>query len=119
MGEVLVRVKVSGPNGSAELDDVLVDTGAIHSMLERALADRLGIRPEVQTRFRIVGGHSVLPLGTAVFEVAGKRFRVPVILGDLNLVGLTTLEILGLAVDPVDETLVDKPGILYRATATA
>ena len=113
MGEVLVRVKVSGPSGTAELEDVLVDSGALHSMITRSVADSLGIRPEAHIRFRIVGGHSTLPLGTAILEIVGKRFRVPVILGDLNLVGLTTLEILGLTVDPIDQKLVEKPGFIY------
>jgi len=39
-----------------------------------------------------------------------------VILGDRNLVGLTTLEILGFAVDPVENKLVPKTGFLYPAS---
>jgi len=38
-----------------------------------------------------------------------------VILGDRNLVGLTTLEILGFAVDPVENKLIPKAGVLYPA----
>src|SRR5207249_894019 len=45
----------------------------------------------------------------------GQSFRVPVILGDRNLVGLTTLEIFGFAVDPVENKLIPKTGVLYPA----
>jgi len=100
VGEVLVQVKVHGPGGSAFLDDVLVDTGAIHSVIDRVIAERLRIVAEARAEFEIIGGTVELPLATAVLELDGRGFRVPVILGDQNLVGLTTLETLGFAVDP-------------------
>ena len=117
VGEVYTRVRVHGARGSAELERVLVDTGAIHSMIERAIADRLAISPEKRTRFAVIGGTIELPVGQALLEIEGQSFRVPVILGDRNLVGLTTLEILGLTVDPVDNKLVRKDGILYPMAA--
>jgi len=61
----------------------------------------------------IVGGSVELPLAIALLEIEGRSFRVPVILGDQNLVGVTTLETLGFEVDPVDRKLVVKPGILF------
>lgn len=114
MGEVYVRVRVHGLSGSRVLERVLVDTGAIHSMLERRLADDLGIRPEAHGRFAIIGGSVDLPLGIALLEMEGRSFRVPVILGDQNLIGLTTLETLGFAVNPIERKLVQKPGVIFR-----
>src|SRR5437899_2353668 len=105
VGEVYARVRVHGPRGSVELERVLVDTGATHSMVDRTIADRLGIPPERHTRFAVVGGTIEFPVGLALLEIEGQSFRVPVILGDRNLVGLTTLEILGFAVDPVENKL--------------
>ncbi len=93
----------------------MVDTGAIHSMINRAIADNLGIQSERRTRFAVVGGTVEFPVGLADLEIEGQSFRVPVILGDQNLVGLTTLETLGFGVDPVEGKLVPKPGILYAA----
>ena len=117
VGEVYTRVRAHGPRGSVELERVLVDTGAIHSMLERSVADRLGIQPEKRTRFEVVGGTIEFPVGQALLEIEGQSFRVPVILGDRHLVGLTTLEILGFAVDPVHNRLEAKDGILFPAAA--
>ncbi len=117
VGEVFVRIKIHGPLGSASLEQVLVDTGAIHTMLDQVLAADLGIRPEGRGEFTIIGGTTVLPLGMAVVEIEGKSFRVPVILGDQNLVGLTTLETLGFGVDPVERRLVPRPGVLFPAAA--
>jgi len=115
MGEVFTALKVHGPRGSAELPRVLVDTGAIHSMITRSLAERLGIEPEGSAIFDIIGGDLELPMGTAVLEIEGRSFRVPVILGDQNLVGLTTLETLLFAVDPTTERLVPRHGVLFTS----
>ncbi len=117
MGEVLVTMKVNGPSGSIELEGVLVDTGAIHSMIERSVAEQLGIRPEAKGLFGIIGGDVELPLATAILEIQGRSFRVPVILGDQNLVGLTTLETLGFAVDPTTQSLVHRRMPLFPAQA--
>jgi len=118
VGEVYVQVKVHGPRGSVVLDEVLVDTGAIHSMVDRATAELLGIVPEARGEFDIIGGSVELPLGTAVLEILGRSFRVPVILGDQNLVGLTTLETLSFAVDPTTQGLIARRGILFAASPT-
>jgi predicted aspartyl protease len=64
-----------------------------------------------------VGGTIEFPVRLALLEIEGQSFRVPVILGDQNLVGLTTLETLGFAVDPLDRKLVPKPGVLYPMIA--
>ena len=109
----MVTVKVHGPRGSVELPRVLVDTGATHSVIERSLAERLGIEPEARGTFDIVGGELELPLSTAVLEIEGRSFRVPVILGDQNLVGFTTLETLLFAIDPMTLKLIPRHGILF------
>jgi len=110
VGEVYVQVKVHGPRGSVVLDEVLVDTGAIHSMVDRATAELLGIVPEARGEFDIIGG--------SVELIHGRSFRVPVILGDQNLVGLTTLETLSFAVDPTTQGLIARRGILFAASPT-
>lgn len=88
-------------------------------MIEAALAERLGIQPESRMEFDIVGGFVELPLGTAVFEIEGRSFRVPVVLGDTNLIGLTTLETLQLTVDPIAGRLVSRRGILFPVPVAA
>lgn len=54
-------------------------------------------------------------MSTAVLEIEGRSFRVPVILGDRNLVGLTTLETLLFAVDPTTMKLTPRHGVLFPA----
>lgn len=115
VGEVYARVRVHGSRSSIELERVLVDTGATHSMITRGIADSLGIQPERTTRFAVIGGTIEFPVGLAVLEIEGQSFRVPVILGDRNLIGLTTLETLGFVVDPLENRLIPRPGILYPA----
>jgi hypothetical protein len=87
-------------------------------MVDRATAEVLGIVPEARGGFDIIGGSVELPLGTAVLEIRGRSFRVPVILGDQNLVGLTTLETLSFAVDPTTRDLIVRRGILFAASPT-
>ncbi len=100
-----------------ELERVLIDTGAVHSMIDRAIADRLGIPAERRTRCAVVGGTIEFTVGLVLLEIEGQSFRVPVILGDRNLVGLTTLETLGFTVDPLERRLVPKPRVMYPMTA--
>ena len=115
VGKVYTRVRVEGPRGSVELDRVLVDTGATHSMIERGIADDLGIQPERRMQFAVVGGTIEFPVGLALLEIEDRRFRLPVVLGDHNLIGLTTLETLGFGVDSVRKRLVPVRGILFPA----
>lgn len=119
MGEVYAHLKVHGPLGTEEVERVLIDTGATHSMVDRALADRLGIEPEATMKFVVVGGEVELPMGPAILELEGRRFTVPVVLGDRNLVGLTTLETLQFTVDPIGGRLVPRAGILFPAAPLA
>lgn len=113
VGEEYTALKVTGPSGSVELERILVDTGAMHSMIARSLADRLGIEPEGSAVVDLIGGDVELPMATAVLEIEGRSLRVPVILGDQNLVGLTTLETLLFAVDPTTERLIRRRGVLF------
>ncbi|MBI4416906.1 MAG: hypothetical protein HY557_07985 [Euryarchaeota archaeon] len=116
VGEVFVTLKVHGPRRSIELERVLVDTGAIHSMIEKSIADHLGIQPEARGVLDIVRGEVELSMSTAVLEIEGRSFRVPIILGDQNLVGLTTLETLLFAVDPTTQKLIPRHGVLFPAS---
>jgi len=98
---------------SAEL---LVDTGAVYSMLPRSLLVSLGITPRSQRQFQLGDGRRVRwEFGDAVFTVDGYQAPSPVIFGEENcphLLGAVTLEAMGVGVDPVNRTLIPIEGLL-------
>jgi clan AA aspartic protease len=88
----------------------LVDTGATYTAVPESLLDGLGIEREEIRRFRIADNRVVeYPMGETRLRLEGREFTAPVIFAPDDatpLVGMTTLEILGLGVDPVEEKLV-------------
>ena len=96
----------------------LVDTGAIYTMLPEDLLDGLGV-PRLETDVFEMADDSLVeyPLGDAVVRLQGRMRTVPVVfarVGNTPLVGATTLEILRLIVDPVEERLVPAPPVRAR-----
>jgi clan AA aspartic protease len=81
----------------------LVDTGATFSVLPSRVAERIGLKA--------AGGFSVeladgtvrkMPVATGVFRVDGRRAPATVLVAPAGepLLGVETLEVLGLSVDP-------------------
>jgi len=77
---------------------------------------RLGVRSLSQEEFRLAKGSKVVrKKGVAVFRHEGRVGRADVIFGeeaDSNLLGATTLESLGLSLDPLRRELKPLPMIL-------
>ena len=107
MGALEVSAKVAAPEARerAEEIDLLVDTGATFTVLPRELWARLGLAAEFQRQLRTADGRLLTRgQGTAYIEIDGHAGTVPVIEAgreDMPVMGVTTLEILGLAFDPV------------------
>ena len=95
--------------------EALVDTGATYSMIPSTVLDELGIEP-IETRMsRIADGSSVeLQTSWARFSAEGQNAVARVSFGPegIFLLGATTLEDLGLAVDPVDQRLISQESLL-------
>lgn len=89
----------------------LVDTGATFSKLPSAVLRRLGVRPDFETTVELGDGRRIRRrVGYVRVGLGRKRAPVPVMFGGRReepLVGATTLEILGLAPDPVRRRLVE------------
>lgn len=105
-----VTVAVSNPASRQpeEQIELLVDTGAMLSVLPRALLEQLGVAPIERRRFRAFGGVVQRETGGAVLRYDGTSAVVTVIFGepdDPPVMGVTTLEILGYQVDPISGTL--------------
>ncbi len=107
MGYVKVKVTVSNihkPDLKSELD-LLVDTGAIYTILSRERLLELGVEPRDKRRFKTADGRVIeRDVGAVEIEIKGHSTYSIVILGepsDAEVLGVTTLEELGLQVDPV------------------
>jgi predicted aspartyl protease len=96
--------------------ELLVDTGAVYSMLPRPVLVSLGITPRSRRQFRLRDGRTVVwEFGNALFVVDGYQAPSPVIFGEENcpqLLGAVTREAMGVGVDPVNKQLIPIEGLL-------
>jgi len=106
VGLTHVSVKVGNPANGRRAAEVrcLVDSGAIYSLIPRAVLQRLGIKPHSTREFVLANGDVIRRrLATATFEFEGRRGDSMVIVGepgDDPLLGVTTLDGFGLVLDP-------------------
>lgn len=89
--------------------EALVNTGSTMTSIAEHVLGGLGIRPKGQRRFRLSDDASALyPVGYARVRLECQEIIVMVAFlprGAAPLIGTTTLELMGLAVDPVDRKL--------------
>ena len=113
MGHVRIPLRIANPdnpNRSIEVPNALVDTGATWTAVPRALVSELGLRQVGTIRVRTAAGPQELEQSYAQLELAGKTLVTNISVSDTLdtvLVGVTTLEALGLAVDPVKGELIE------------
>jgi clan AA aspartic protease len=117
MGNVKVKAEIANPTAREEKVgvDCLVDTGAIYTMIPRPVLEKLKTAVTGRRRFKLANGRvEEFPLGEAYVEVQGIGATSLVVFGSEDsqpLLGVTTLELLGLQVNPVSGEL--KPLDLY------
>ena len=99
----------------------LIDSGAVYSLVPSPTLRRLGIRPHRKVEFNLADGSMITrQVGDAYFEFQGTGGAAPVIFGekgDEPLLGATTLESLGLVLDPFKRRLLPMR-MLLAAVAT-
>ncbi len=108
MGFVQVPVKLfAADNGREPVEvEMLVDTGAIFTLVPRPILEQLGVRPSGTRKFQTIEGRPIeRDVGVVLVEVQGQQppGPVPVIFGEANdgaVLGVTALESMGLKVDP-------------------
>lgn len=105
MGITFVDGSVSGPTGETESLRFLVDSGANYTLLPEATWRRLGIKPRRTMEFVLADGSVVeRQVGECEIELEAGRQHTPVVLGepgdDQPLLGVVTLEELGVVFDP-------------------
>ena len=88
----------------------LIDSGAVYSLVPASTLKKLGIRPYREVDFALADGTAVTRrVGDAYFEYHGEGGAAPVIFGekgDEPLLGATTLESIGLMLDPFRRRLI-------------
>ena len=118
MGHVRVTIKLAKPERwrePVEVQDALVDTGATFTTLSRSLAQRLGLEVFASQTVRIAAGPVDVDVSSAFLEYDGRRTVTPVWISDTYpgvLMGVFTLEALGLAIDPATGKLTESEFLL-------
>lgn len=96
--------------------EAMVDTGSTYTMLPASTLRDIGIAPTRNIRFTLANGSiESREAGEMRVIVDGNRAVATVIFGaedTLSLMGATTLEEVGLAVDPVKRRLVPTTALL-------
>ena len=118
MGLTVLTIEVANPAAPERRAAVefLVDSGAVYSLVPRAVLERLGIQPHGRERFRLADGSVIeRERGDAVFVYGSRRGAAPVIFaepGDATLLGAVTLESLGLVLDAIRRDLRPLPMVI-------
>ena len=117
MGIFNITIQIANLNGEHFEDvEVMVDTGAVTTVIPRSTLEGPGIQPTKRETFEYAGGERVqLDMAEARARVEGRDTTTWVIFGEEGatpLLGAYTLEGLLLAVDPYNERLIPVVGSL-------
>lgn len=111
MGLTNVKAIIKNPEHPQKeiVESFLVDSGATYSVVAKTTLEKLGIKPHRKMEFILADGRKVSrEIGDATFEYEGLRGAAPVVFGlrgDSSLLGVITLEALGLVLDPFKRKL--------------
>jgi len=117
MGLTVLEIEIGNPANPeiTEKIDLLIDSGAVYSVVPAPVLERLGIKPLTEQEFRLADGTKIVrKKGIALFKYGDKIGGADVIFGeegDSILLGAFTLEALGLALDPLKRELKPLPMI--------
>ena len=116
MGMTKLTVRIANPTDPKRYRDVefIVDSGATYTVVPKEILKEIGIRPRSKRQFLLANGDKYeRRMGTAEIEYKNIRGGAPLLFGekgDFPLLGVTSLEALGLNFDPLHQEL--KPIVL-------
>lgn len=119
MGEVRVQITVINLRTGARSEEItaLADTGATLTVVPGSLLENLAIEKVRRVSLVLADGRQAArDVGDAIVAVNGDAAPCRIVFGqpgDAALLGLTVLEQLGLAVDPVQRRLIPTDFLLY------
>jgi len=109
MGITYIQGQVKGPRGKRAEVKFLVDSGATYSVLPRAVWQEIGLKPKRKMTFTLADGTMIeRSISEAYVILPQGEAHTPIVMGengDQALLGVVTLEILGLVFNPFDRTL--------------
>lgn len=109
MGITYVQGQVKGPSKKQKTVKFLIDSGATYSLLPQKVWKAIGLKPKRKMSFTLADGTTVDRAVSETYIILPQgQAHTPVILGeedDQALLGVVTLEILGLVLNPFDRTL--------------
>ncbi len=109
MGITYIDGIVRGPSNKEEAVSLLVDSGATYTLLPTTVWESIGLSPKREMTFTLADGTTVQRRISECYLVLPQgESHTPVILGepgDEALLGVVTLEELGLLFNPFNRTL--------------
>jgi len=118
MGLTFIEATIANParpRKTARLK-FLVDSGAAYSVVPASVLRRVGIKARTSRSFILADGSTVTRrMGQVLFRFDGQEGASPVIFGekdDSTLLGMVSLEALGLILDPLKRQLRPLPMML-------
>lgn len=117
MGIFGERLRVSNPeNGRFKELEMILDSGTSYTQIPYPVLEELGVERKTKRHLKIATGEVITrDAGVALVTLKGETLPTLVIFGDRGsepLLGTVTLEELGLAIDPVNKTLIPLPGLM-------
>lgn len=119
MGAFYQRIAIAATlSGPFEDLDALVDTGATYTQVPRPILERLGIQATHRGEFETADGRIIeREMAEVPLRLDGQMHYALVVFGDPGstpLLGVVTLEIFRLGVDPVRQRLIPVRGLLMK-----
>ena len=109
MGITDIKGVVRGPDGKEETVRFLVDSGATYSSPPKPVWESIGLVRKREETFTLADGTAIeREVSEFYLSIPQVEAHTPVILGeqsDKALLGVVTLEILGLVLNPFNRTL--------------
>ena len=109
MGITYIDGQARGPTGKEEAVQFLLDSGAIYSLLPEIVWQAIELKPRRSMTFTLADGTTIdRDISEAYIVLPQGEGHMPVILGepgDEALLGVVSLEILGLVLNPFNRTL--------------
>jgi clan AA aspartic protease len=118
MGLVHVEAIVANPTNPRKRAKItlLVDSGAIYSVVPKSVLRRLGVKAHSKKTFTLADGSRITrDVGDLLCRFDGQQGASPVIFGekgDRTLFGTVSLEALGFMLDPIRRELRPLPLVL-------